>query len=100
MKSEKEKFFFPSGHVTYQIYPLMCLNAINPSYFVKKKQHFVTEYWKCIFATRMRICYEYVFLNKSWKKSWIELYENGGSSSLKAQNVWKNILLKGKKGVL
>ena len=65
----------------------------------KKQQHFVTEYWKCIFATRMRICNEYVFLNKSWKKSWIELYENGGSSFLKAQNVWKNILLKEKKGV-
>ena len=57
-KSEKDKFFFPSGHVSYQIYPLMCLNAINSSYFVKKKNNTLSPNTEnayllqgCVFAT-------------------------------------------------
>ena len=36
-ESEKDiNFFARSGNGTYQIYPLMCINVINPSYFAKK----------------------------------------------------------------
>ena len=55
-ESERDiNFFARLGHGTCQIYPLMCINVINPPYFAKK----ITL---CHQKLKVRICYQNAYL--------------------------------------